>query len=264
MQLGISLDELRTQLPEIRPVQLAIDGSDPLPTLRSLAEDPGFSGLLILSITSEWLITGTGRANEYVDHYVNRGNNINQRLNQAIGSILQDRLVVRSATVSLKRVLTDLVQSHAIPDPYYAPMRSDRSRPADYSLLDVETYRAERIRQTRERYEEWEHSPPTQAEFRDGVTVLADLIDAIRERGGNVALVHFPIEGELLEMSERHFPKTLFWDTMAASVSGPAVHFLDESALREFELPDASHIDARDSAAFTRELVQILGRIGFF
>jgi len=264
IQLGISMEELRLELPHVRAAHLAIDGSDPFPTLQNLSHDPGFSGLVLLSATSEWLVDRTGRGSEYVSHYVNTGGNINQGLNHAFGARFQDALVVRSASVSLQNVLSSLVASGELPDPQYAPMRWDRSRPADYSKLDVEFFRAERIRQSRQRYERWEQTPPSISEFRDSVVTVSNWIEAIRDRGGNVALVHFPIEGELLDLSRIHFPKEVFWDAMANELPCPVVHFLDEPGLQGFSLPDASHIDRRDAGEFTRALIRVLRGKDFF
>jgi hypothetical protein len=50
------------------------------------------------------------------------------------------------------------------------------------------------------------------------------------------------------------------WDRLADNVAAPCIHFQDVEALSGFGLPDGSHLDAADSAGFTRALVDELRR----
>ncbi len=48
------------------------------------------------------------------------------------------------------------------------------------------------------------------------------------------------------------------WDAFAASTSAPTIHWVDVPGMARLSCPDGSHLDARDTRAFTEALVQEL------
>ena len=84
------------------------------------------------------------------------------------------------------------------------------------------------------------------------------MASAIERRGGKVVFVRMPTSDEHWALDESKYPKALYWDRFAAVAEATAIHFLDVPGLAGFECPDTSHLDTRDSVAFTGRLVHEL------
>lgn len=69
--------------------------------------------------------------------------------------------------------------------------------------------------------------------------------------------VRYPVSGLIWEQLEKNYPKTAYWDEFARQTRFETIHFRDYPELR-FECPDYSHLDLRQSAAFTQGLAKIL------
>jgi len=245
-----------------RPVvQLAIDGSNPMPVLADLAEDESFRGSVWVSLRAEHLLgLAGGRSREYVAHWHEiRGNPVT-RWNTAAVAAVDSRLALRNVRTSLRKLMRP-----ALPHPSYISMRRDRYMPADYAMpgLNFEYLRAARIRGQMKAYGYWANHRPTNRMLRmfdDSVAVLEERVRAIRRRGGEVALIRLPMGPALWATTESVFPRRIFWDRMAARTSARVVHFRDEPSLDSFPLPDDSHLDFRDAPAFTRALAAAVSR----
>ena len=86
----------------------------------------------------------------------------------------------------------------------------------------------------------------------------------IRSRGGRAALVRFPTADEIWQIDEQFYPRSQYWDPLAAIAGVPAVHFADYESLRRIPLGDGSHIDRRYAPEFTESLMDILIEKGVF
>ena len=74
--------------------------------------------------------------------------------------------------------------------------------------------------------------------------------------------VRFPTSGQILEWEAARFPKAEYWDAWVARDQLTAVHFADYPALKDFNCPDGTHLDYRESSLFTTALVTILNEKG--
>ncbi len=240
-----------------RPViQLAIDGSNPMPVLADLADDEGFRGGVWISLRMENLLgLPEGRSEEYVAHFRDVRGNLNARWNTVAVVAVDSRLALRSRITSLRGLMSTFP-----PTPWHVLMRRDRYSAADYTMLDIEAHRAERIRRNRERYEYWEDNPPTVRLFDDSLAVLEERVQAIQQRGGEVTLIRFPTGPTLWATANSVFPRETFWDRLASGSSATVLHYRDEPGLSSFSLPDESHLDFRDAPAFTRALAAAVSR----
>ena len=63
-------------------------------------------------------------------------------------------------------------------------------------------------------------------------------------------------------MDQDTYPRSAYWDHLAAATGAATLHFQDEPELTRFECPDTSHLDQRDAPAFTAALVDALARDG--
>ena len=67
-----------------------------------------------------------------------------------------------------------------------------------------------------------------------------------------------PSSGMVCEIEARRYPRALFWDRFVQESGAAGVHAACEPALQEFACPDWSHLDVRDRARFTLELVKVM------
>ena len=69
-----------------------------------------------------------------------------------------------------------------------------------------------------------------------------------------------PTDGDVRKRERRLFPRSEFWDVFAAETDAATVHFEGHPALGRFHPPDGSHLDQRDTPAFSTALGEIIVR----
>ncbi len=88
------------------------------------------------------------------------------------------------------------------------------------------------------------------------------MVRRIQSRGGRVVFVRFPTSGEHWQIDQLKYPKSEFWDLIGGSTVAQTIHFVDHPALRQFELPDTSHLDFSDAATVYDGITGHPGRSG--
>ena len=253
IQLGFATKVFHKRFPTHLIAVLAIDGRPPIAALRDLAADESFRGTVICSMTVwGFLSTTWEQQQEYVDQF--HKSHLNQMLEPVLKSWLQNRLVVLNPAVRLSRVLRLMWVAGQLPKPSYLVTQFDRSRLADYSLVDIEQHRRKRIEREGSRtapcfsYEAWSKD----------ATSVGSLVGKIKERGGTVVFVRFPTTGEVWEGCERLYPRRVYWDQLERLTHAKTIHFRDVPSLAHFDCPDTSHLDYRDAPSFTAALLDEL------
>ena len=84
--------------------------------------------------------------------------------------------------------------------------------------------------------------------------VAAD-VETIRARGGEVVFVRAPSAGPFREIEKQAFPRERTWEPLLRRTGAVGIHFEDHADLQDVEIPEWSHIRARDTDRFTRALV---------
>lgn len=236
---------------------LAIDGSTPIPVLDELSRDEEFIGSVICSIPPLWLAgdlaSGEDRTAKWLRKY--RRQTLSSRLETGLALLLQQHLVFRYGGLAPEKLWSKWWRSAPVVPPY-APMRADRYRPADYSMVDVRSLRQARVERTEELHDKARMLP--QKEFLQRVETIRHSVERIERRGGRVIFVRFPSCGRVQEIEERTVPRRRYWDPFAEKVAAPAIHFADYPSLGDFQCMDGSHLNHEDAAVFTRQLSEII------
>lgn len=250
------------------PIQLALEGSNPLPVLSGLAEDPDFTGLAVVGITPPLLFQpGVGLRQAAVDRYDEESPS--QWLSQRISMPLERTFAFYHFDTALFNVLhrqTWWPERSGLPfQPRDVRKLSDMDarREADlWSRLDDDPAYAELAKSI------WgdllDHPPPPPPEeeakkqFEAMLERIRGDIEAIRARGGDVAFVRLPSTGHFHEVEARAFPRERVWEPIVGAADAAGVHFEDHPELKEVRIPEWSHVSARDKARLTRDLVRIL------
>lgn len=254
IQLGFSSEAFHAVLPGWRSVQLAIDGTQPMGTLRDLAADPGFTGIAIVESTEDGFIAVNWlRQDAQLAAYHRRRRAPGAMLERRLATAVQQRLAIVSAAGT--RALASLLLGHGWPPPPYVVTHADRTQFADFTRTDVAALRRRQLARL---------GPPERSDEAGAQVWLADAlalepaVDAIRARGGNVVYLRMPTCDERWAADERATPKVRFWDRLAARTHAVTIHFRDEPTLRDFACPDTSHIASKDGPRFTRSMLEIL------
>lgn len=249
MLLDIDMATLRARYPAWRVVQLGINGRYPLFALQDLARDEAFHGVAIVALNAQALEPFyRNMQQDYLD-YFRQQSSLNNRLNERIGASVQNRLVGLHPLLRLQTLLDHQVRHGNLPEPFYLRTRADRSFAGDYQRVNRENVRAHFVTTKANNYRD---RPPTPAAaWLQQTGEIEDWISKIQQRGGQVVWLRLPTADAHWDLDEQYYPREQYWDPFVASSSALAVHARDIPGVETFDLPDTSHLDYRDSPAFT-------------
>jgi hypothetical protein len=255
-EFGIDPKRLRERLPKYRPVMLAVDAHYPLATLRDLAADEGFRGVVLCDLDAVgYLRAFQDMQQPYVDYFRKQWTP-SWNLHRHLLTDWQRFAVIANPAFGWKAGLAHALDGGQ-PFRDYIRYYANRSGDIDYRQTDPESSK----RHFAEAMEgNIAHLPP-----HDPQRWLADLqpmhawIAAITARGGSVIFYSSPVSGLQRDALQRVFPPAEYRDRLVAAF--PEAHFLDAldvPALSRFDLPDDSHLDYRDKPAYTDALAETL------
>ena len=261
MQLAFNIPEAVSALPGYDIIQLSIDGRAPAAALRDIADNTSFAGIVLCSIDANGLDPQCrDEQQEYIDYYHNRFGP-GERINRALATVLQERLAMVNPLVNLRYLTGEWVRTRSLPNGYLTTY-PDRMRLADYTRLDIDAHRSARLAGLEDYYRRF--TPAAPDEWLASQAELERCVQAIRDRGGNVAFIFMPTGSGHAAIMEQAYPRALYWDRFAAATGAITLLFQDEPSLSGFDTPDDSHLDRRDTPRFTRALISVLRDRGLF
>ncbi len=255
-----------------RPIQLALEGSSPLPVIRDIVETSSFAGILIIGVTPTLFYSPPSeefqmwrRPKSRVDHYHERtwadklGHWLSIPLDKTFAFLeTQDNPhynLLDLRTLIYRIPLKERVPTHP-PFPYFATV--DRNR--NVSMLErtvTDTAYAAQIKRVWGFYGQKMPPPPVFLELRPVITgMIAGLVKQFEARGGQVIFVRCPSQGPFYEGETMLTPRAEFWDTLLEATGAPGYHFEDYPFMNQYILPEWSHLSAADARTFTRDLVR--------
>jgi hypothetical protein len=252
--LGIDANAMSTTMGRA-VINLAIDGSSPMPILEDLARDASFRGTVLCEIyTFSKDGPDTEKANskpiEYLHYFHSRTamSDIEARLRER----LQSHLVLALPELSLRQIVNGLFMRNLGIRPSYLRMVPGRYRPADYTRIDLAEHR-------RHWLEAYSHLDPplTDVEVLAFADKVSGWVDQIRSRGGDVVFLRMVSSFGVRTIEDAQTPRSQ-WNLFASRVHGTALHYQDVIALRDFVAADGSHLDRTVAGPFTRALGETL------
>jgi hypothetical protein len=260
MQYSVDPERLRERLPRYRPVMLAISGKQPVAVLRDLAGDPGFRGIALVDVDADGLRKVAWEDQEPYVRYYHDGWTPSWKLHRLALNRWQTTAVIANPDMGWRASLHRLFGGPA-PFRNYTGLFADRAGAIDFARTDPARIR-ERFADGLEKRIAASRMPDP-ARWLEDLQPLRQWIEAIRARGGDVIVYHSPGGGLPVRTEERLLPRARYWDRLAATMPGHFLNALDEPALMRFPLPDDSHHDRRDRAAYTDALADVLVRHGW-
>ncbi len=258
---AVDLPTVRAQFPHLKPAQLGISGSDPLPILRFLAEHTEFRGTAVVDITP-WVAFAPVTKKRRVDRWVERiaadqqsAAKLDRALfldwDAALTQWLQNWFVLVSGEVTPKHVLTKLLKREW-PTPTFWWVTPERTQMMDYTGVDIPRFRESRARipETMKRIDP--------AQVTELGQEFARYVKQIRSRGGEVVFVRTSTLGAVRDSENRYYPRTSYWTRLVDAAVGHAIHFEDYPQLQGYRSTDHAHIDPDEAPRFTEALLTIL------
>ena len=256
-----------------RPIQLAMEGTSPLPMLEDLANDANFTGRLLVGVSPHVFFAG-GKYRDQLFTYL-RNQTISQRIGDwlsmtfiepyvafddpdfALGTIVQrqpwpkrDGLIERVVPRKLAQYELDRnthMWDKVVEDPeYHELVRSiwqrNFARPVAQILPGMGTPEGKR------------------KVIDEQIGRAAAAIAKLRARGVAVVFLRQPSSGLFHEFEDRELPRAQTWDLLLERTGAPGIHFEDYPELQGYDLPEWSHLSAPDANRFTAALVPIAER----
>jgi len=252
----------------VLPVQLALEGTNPRPVLKGLAQDPDFTGLALVGVTPVLFIQpDAGYRAKAIARYGHESPS--QWLGQQISAPLERVFAFYHFDTALFAVLHRQTWWPARPG---LPFQEREVR----RLTDMDPRREANLWWKVDDDPEYaalaqsiwsdflDHPPPPPPEeeakkqFEELLGAVRADVDAIRARGGEVAFVRLPSAGHFREVEAAAFPRESVWEPIMAAARAVAIHFEDYPQLSNVRVPEWSHVSARDKGRLTRALVRIL------
>jgi len=235
------------------PIQLGMAGTPSLTVLENLAADTSFAGVLVLDVVPLYLFNEDAsfesRSREYVQAYESTLKSPGKIWEARFTLMTRSRFAFQDPALSLS-VLVALPWKKERPARPAYKMRPDRFTPMDFASV-------ERVETSLERFETMGR-PASDAEVGALLGRIGRAVLRIEGRGGRVVVVELPTSGERHRIEEQRHPRARYWDRLAAQAAVIPIHTEDYPALSGFTCPDGSHLDVRDTVAFTRALAVIV------
>ncbi len=285
--LDTDLAEMKREMPELEPVQLAIDGTSFVPILRGLAQDRDFHGKLIVDFNDYLIdspqtlpadniaVTWEHDFEEDRAHPWPRFTRMEDRLQDLVRSHLRayadgarpwsaltHRILARHPVVQYLTILPNRsvdADYQRLPEPQLYLLRLSKT-------LGVQIHYDQRtpwplIRRSLADY--IAHLPAhDNTVYLHNVARLNGEIHAIQQRGGWVALIVSPTSGLVRDYLEEQNPRPSFWDQLVSRVQTTTLRIDDLALQAGFFCPDGSHLDRHDKSAYTDLLMQQLRAAG--
>ena len=257
--LNLNIFEERTG---IRPIQLALGGTNARPYLQDMGDNEAFNGLLIVGITPGSFFREPrprhfGRLERF------RNQSPAQRTSHWIGQFLDEYLAFIDSGYALFNIIeqNEWPERGDIDGPYLDVWKLSSRGPDRYTYmwprLEHDAYLVDHAQRV------WSNGmskPRTQPEDIVNQVIDAAVINVqdIRARGGEVTFVRLPSTGEYIELETNKFPRAQVWDRLLKETGSFGVHFADYPQLRDLDPPEWSHLYREDADIFTREYARIL------
>jgi hypothetical protein len=251
-----------------RPIQLALDGTSPVFALENLADDPSYTGRLLIGIAPDIFFSGF----EYrkgLARYFHK-----ESPSQRVGKILSMHLVepwfaFYDPDFALFTVLRrqpwlerEGLSGHAVRK--LSITEADRN---NYMWSKIETDSSYRAIVRRTWTENFNDPPPTAQEAAENQRTLdeqirrtAVAVARLRARNIPVIFVRDPSTGDYLTYEDRAFPRKSTWDVLLEKAEAPGIHFQDFRELQGYDLPEWSHMTRASAERYTEALYRIIER----
>jgi hypothetical protein len=251
-----------------KPIQLALEGTNPRPLLADLAKDENFKGVVMVGVTELLFFQPDHnhfeiQANKRIEKYPTWS--LSEQISFKINNFLEPNILFLQENIfSLNSLLKRLpIESRAgvFVFPNF-PMKFGNNQLDRQTIITNDFLASKNMQEDVQGI--WKILAMTPVAACGGDTlsgifksVKAD-VDKIIARGGKVVFVREPSSGPYLELENKVYPRTLFWDRLLKETNAPGVHFADYPEIASYNCPEWSHLAPKDAISYTQALIPIL------
>lgn len=252
-----------------RPIQLALEGTSPVPVLEDLANDPDFKGKLYVGVAPGLFFSGYSYRQAVLDYYPKE--TPAQRWSQWISmKAVEPYFAFYDPDFSLTSILKRQNWPQRAGVPAYLDVRKLFNSEADrnnrlWSKLEKDVEYANLAKKI------WaqEFRPRSPEEIKEGIAAFIremDKIDAavkkLKAKGVPVMFILHPVDGAFYEAELKHgFPRERTWNVLLQRTGVPGIHFEDYPTLQGYWLPEWSHMAAAEADRYTVELYKVIKQL---
>jgi len=251
-----------------RPIQLAMEGTTPVPVLEDLAADQNFTGRLLIGVAPDVFFTGFAYRGGVVEYAREEGPS--QRSGTWLSMhAIEPYLAFYDPDYALAVVVRR--QSWWPPRPGmrgYTRVRKLAEHDADrntYMWDKVEKDVAYRDLARSIWAQDFAGPMPGMETAEAARKVIDEQIDktakaiaTMRARGVRIVFVRPPSNGDYYAWEQKYLSRAETWDRLLERTATPGIHFEDYPQLQGYELPEWSHISAADAVKFTEQLAPLV------
>jgi hypothetical protein len=248
-------------------IQLATEGSSPVPVLEDLGNDPRFKGKLVVDVTEGLFFSpageGGGAQGKNIAYYKSEtpAQKASFVLDHWLESVFvfldKDFLSLNSGLEKLKIPDRPGIGYEHPPLPReFGDCSFDRQdKMTDKFLTDTSLQR--------QVTNFWvfimnagKMAPHTGPSPVPGIMQsVKTAVDKIRARGGDVVFIRTPSSGPMREGESHAFPREKLWEPLLASTHSQGIFFSDHPATDHFVCPEWSHLKPADAVLYTQALI---------
>lgn len=265
---NIQLDAWEQESGE-RPIQLSLEGTSPVGVLEGLADDPDFTGTLLVGVAPGLFFSGFEYRRKALDRYDNE--TPSQWLGQRISMLFEPFL----AFYSFDFALFTVIERQPWPERDGVPgrlevrlletMGRDRNtrmwskveNDPEYNAIAKAAW-ADGFIPIEERDEEWLKGA---LENRDKqIDRAATAVRKLMDRGVQVIFIRNPSEGHYALSEPMYFPREETWDVLLEKSGAPGLHWEDHEEMQGYTLPEWSHLSGSEADRYTKSLYRLVQR----
>ena len=252
-----------------RPVQLAIEGTSPVRVMEQLADDPDFTGKLIVGVAPGLFFSGFELRAGALDHY--EGETPSQWFGQQVSRLVEPWLAFYNFDYALPVILRrqPLTNREGVPFEFEVRKLSNMGEGRNtrmWSRLETDPdYR----RMATDIWEQFmvpvDQLPPEEIErmqegHKQQIERAAAAYDKLTAKGATVIFVTMPFEGKYTQSEEAFAPRADTWDVLLERTGAIGLHFQDHEEMQGYTLPEWSHMTGAEADRFTARFYELVQR----
>ncbi len=250
-----------------RPIQLAMQGTSSVLALEDLADDPKFTGHLLVGVAPELFFSGFGIRADVFPYYHKQGpsqrsgNWLSKHLFEPVLAFYDPDFAL--GTVVRRQPWPVRVGLHERTD-----VRKLMVQDADRNSHMWRKVEADPQYRTLVRNIWLQHfgKPPPSMDTPQKLQKVIDTqinravaaVAKLKARGVQVLFVRAPSIGPYYAFEQHVFPRVTTWDVLLQRTGAPGIHFEDYPQLQGYDQPEWSHLSASEADRFTATLVPII------
>ncbi|MBC7902684.1 MAG: hypothetical protein H7Y27_04650 [Gemmatimonadaceae bacterium] len=252
-----------------KAIQLAVEGSSPLPMLDELAADPKFKGKVLLDVTEGLFFAlappAFSQPNKMLKYYKER--TPAQRASFAVNTVVESQLAfLDKEFFSLNAMIKESWVKNR-PGVFMLPC----SFPLDFKRVnfdrqcimtkkfETDTSLRNYVKGIWYYYGTLDRMGPLKGPKLDSIfKTVQTAIAKIKGRGGKVVFVRSPSSGPYRAAEAAGYPRNAYWNRLLTSTGCQGIHFEDYPAIANFDCPEFSHLKQSDAIIYTENIVKIL------